>query len=276
MTIQTDRTKTSGVDILTTTLTVTPTQAMRWLNRNPLNRKLRRSRIEKYAQEMAAGQWALNGEAIKFDREGNLIDGQHRLHACIESATEFTTVVVTNLPVEAQLTMDTGGARTPADMLGLTGVHHAALAAAGAKGVIIWDRYRWVGNALNHKATHPDIREFITANPDYLDLMASAQTGRKKVDLTASEIAATWFILSRIDRGDAALFFDYLLSGVGLHSGSPILALRDRLRTIKMNRTRLPQAARYSLVFRAWNAWRDGRQLSTLPVTQNAAPVEPR
>lgn len=60
---------------------IDPATAERWLKANKRNRKLRRGPVLAYARDMAAGNWRLTGEAIKFAPDGTLLDGQHLLGA---------------------------------------------------------------------------------------------------------------------------------------------------------------------------------------------------
>jgi len=63
---------------------VTPTKAAHYLKRNVDNyRKISRAKAALYAEEMKAGKWQLNGEAIQFDESGKLKNGQHRLAAIL-------------------------------------------------------------------------------------------------------------------------------------------------------------------------------------------------
>ena len=63
---------------------VTPTKAAHYLKRNVDNyRKISKAKVSLYAEEMKAGKWQLNGEAIQFDESGKLKNGQHRLAAVL-------------------------------------------------------------------------------------------------------------------------------------------------------------------------------------------------
>lgn len=64
---------------------VSPSLAKEWLQTNTNNRKLSRPSVLRYAGDMLSGAWKLNHQGIAFDEEGVLVDGQHRLHAVIES-----------------------------------------------------------------------------------------------------------------------------------------------------------------------------------------------
>lgn len=66
-----------------------------WLSRNSKNpRKINRNTVAAYAADMKAGKWLLNGEAIVFDKDGNLLNGQHRLTAVYESDVKIKSVVI--------------------------------------------------------------------------------------------------------------------------------------------------------------------------------------
>lgn len=57
-------------------------------------RKVKWDIVHKYARVMANGFWKNNGEAIVFDEDGTLKNGQHRLLAVLESGVSVTMLVV--------------------------------------------------------------------------------------------------------------------------------------------------------------------------------------
>lgn len=73
---------------------VQPEQAAKWLSFNGHHRKVKQKDVDKYSARMSAGSWMVNGKTIVLDREGRLIGGQHRLHACVKSGVPFDTLVV--------------------------------------------------------------------------------------------------------------------------------------------------------------------------------------
>lgn len=95
---------------------ITPEIAQNYLKKNRINRVPLQRVIDCYAEDMAAGRWQLNGASIKFDIEGCLIDGQHRLLACIKSRATFITYVTRGLPLDAMDTIDNGKARSAGDV----------------------------------------------------------------------------------------------------------------------------------------------------------------
>lgn len=100
---------------------ITPEIARDYLKANTANRPMSNVHIERIAQQMAKGQFILNGESIIFSDEGILMQGQHRLAACIKSNTSFQTVVVRGIPYNAFFTLDSGRARSISDVFAIQG-----------------------------------------------------------------------------------------------------------------------------------------------------------
>lgn len=95
---------------------ITPEVAQQYLASNSRQqRKLRRRKVAEYADDMRNGRWGLNGATIVIDEHGNLIDGQHRLSAVVESGTTQRFVVVRNVSEDSYETIDQGMKRTLAD-----------------------------------------------------------------------------------------------------------------------------------------------------------------
>ena len=70
---------------------ISPEEAARFLEKNTNNRALTEQQVRYYAQQMKAGEWTYDGQPIRFAEDGQLLDGQHRLTALVESNTTFLT-----------------------------------------------------------------------------------------------------------------------------------------------------------------------------------------
>lgn len=69
------------------TKVVTPALAEEMLEKNFSNRKINQRRVACYANDMKSGHWEkiVDGLALQFDKEWNLLNGQHRLQAIVQS-----------------------------------------------------------------------------------------------------------------------------------------------------------------------------------------------
>jgi len=109
--------------VVTREVTITPEIASAIIDSSDLSiqRRPTQPHIAFLASQMQAGKWVLNGDSIKFDTNGNLQDGLHRLLACKKANTSFTTIAVFNLSTRAILTIDNQKrARRFADILDVT------------------------------------------------------------------------------------------------------------------------------------------------------------
>ena len=101
---------------------VSPMMATLWLEKNVGNRDLSSANISKFARDMIEGKWSLTHQCIAFDCLGNLIDGQHRLHAIIESGEPVEMYVAhyrRTVGGSMVLPFDTGRTRTTGGILKL-------------------------------------------------------------------------------------------------------------------------------------------------------------
>lgn len=96
-------------------ITITPENAAQFLLKNKSNRRISRHTVNCYAKDMKAGRWRRNGEAIVFDSDGYLRNGQHRLSAIVESGVSVTILVIWGVPPEECDIYDRGRIRSTLD-----------------------------------------------------------------------------------------------------------------------------------------------------------------
>ena len=101
---------------------VTPSMARAWLEKNVCNRAISRLTVNRYANDMKTGKWVVTPHGIVFDSDGNLLDGQHRLTAVVESGCSVRMTVITGVDANSKWFLDIGKKRNGsamADMLGI-------------------------------------------------------------------------------------------------------------------------------------------------------------
>lgn len=88
------------------------------ISRPSTNYRVSKDKVfNQYAKDMVNGNWTFCGDSIKFDKDGNLIDGQHRLKAIIESGIPQYFYKVEELDPESARVMDSGFKRSVEDYL---------------------------------------------------------------------------------------------------------------------------------------------------------------
>lgn len=244
---------------------VTPAVAKRWLTRNVRNRSISEVVVDAYARDMTAGAWQITGEAIKFDTNGALSDGQHRLTAVVRSGATVNMLVVRGLAPEAQSVMDSGKKRTASDALTLAGTKNASIVAAAARLAL---REPGAGFVAERTAapTNSEITEFIEEHPEIHHAAEMAGHYYPAFDAPPSVLTLCWMRFAAISLPDCAEFFIDVANMQTRGTGDPRLALIRRLANARRNRERLEPAAYLSLIFRAWNAERRSKALNKLQV----------
>lgn len=243
-------------------VTVTPALAEKWLEQNTHNRRLK-NKVYAYARDMEAGNWRQNGETVKFAADGTLLDGQHRLHAIGLSKVTVELLVVTGLERRAQETVDDGAKRTLSDALTLRGESNTSILAAVTRRAYMWTQglYRNTGAAT---PTNTECLTFLGDNERIRESATLAASVAKPAKLPASVIGLTHWVFSGIDAADAAWFFEHLASGANLEKFHPVWMLRQRADSMDKEPGRVPEDMLLALVIKAWNAYRDGREMKLL------------
>lgn len=254
-------------------IAVSPETAGRWLSRNENNRKIRALTVAKYARDMAAGDWRITGESVKFDEAGNLLDGQHRLAAIVKAGVTVRLIVMRGIPAEAQRVMDTGRGRTASDALRMKGNAHTSMLAAAAKLAIGVEMCaKDPGKA---DVTHAEVERFVSDNPLLITACEVASAVARKSDCPPAVVAYTWFVLAQINRPQATAFWTASAEKVGLSAGDPVIALTNRFAEARRNREVLTKRIYLSLIYRAWNARRAGKSMRFIRVNSPAGGLVP-
>lgn len=248
---------------------VTPGIARQMLARNENNRNLRPNTVATYARDMQKGNWRPTAETIKFDWHGRLIDGQHRLHAVIAADVSVGLTIARNLDPEAQTVLDMGARRTAADALAWDGVskdHRIIAAAARISMAHAAGQLRTATSEVSISVSNSEVLEWVDKNPLIHDAAALGRRVYREIGGTPSVFAYIAFRLMSIDT-DAAIEFltstaEFRTSG----ASDPRSALIRTLTRLKSDRARIIPATQIALVFRAWNAWRSDRGMSSMMV----------
>src|SRR5574339_551960 len=93
---------------------ITVEMATDWLeNHNNSNRGRNVSLVERYSRDRANDKWLTTHQAIGFDWNGEMVDGQHRCAMVIKTQLTTRILVVTGLDPMVRMVTDIGKKRSP-------------------------------------------------------------------------------------------------------------------------------------------------------------------
>lgn len=240
-------------------ITVTPDIARDWLAANTSNRPICKAHVERLSNFMKRGQWKFDGSPIRFAANGVLLDGQHRLMACIESGVSFVCAVVRGLDLEAFEFMDQGRIRSASDNLAVAGKANTTLLAASGSWAL---RYKQKKGQLAPRIERTDVVAFCLENPLLEECVAWA--ANKKLSIPASLAAAAMFVFREIDNDAGCDFMSKIHTGAGLSDGDPALTFRNRMIAETAGRKLLDNTVAFAFAVFAWNAHRKSQNLKIL------------
>ena len=265
-------------DVTVSIETITPDVAIAMLERNVNNRKIKD--ISRLVGEILAGEWKLNGATIVFDKDGMLVDGQHRLESCVKSNTPITSIIVRGIDNATQITMDAGYKRSVQDFLKMLGYKDVSL--VGAMGVSLFkkDTYGIKSAVFYNGKTIPSTRkavEFINDNYDsrikpILRKVAHARKNFKGVPITV------WTPLFDEFRSISAEDFEHfygMLMGEYTPTNSMMKLINRLYKLSSEKRDRLPFEYVAAYIIKAWNAYINGTNIEVLSYRPGGKNPEP-
>lgn len=256
-------------------VTITPDEALMMLDHyNALNRTVSWDTVRFYADQMKRGLWQINGEAIIISDDGELLNGQHRLYACVESNKPFKTILVKGISREAFKTIDTGRKRTAADVITIDAkmhdqpVWHAGTVAAAA-GICIEYQRKWIkkkgtGGA---KVSSQEKLTYMQHNPDLIAWVTKARQMKGLLSGHSSIIAAVCFMGSKKYPMKAEQFLQGVLSGEMLEGKSPMFALQHKF--LENHKLRLDRWEKITYTILAWNKHVGNEKILILKLPQD-------
>ncbi len=250
--------------------TITPSKARKMLEKNTSNRSIKPATVKLYSTAMKAGEWKLNGEGIIMN-EDVLLNGQHRLHACIDADTPFMTLVVHGVESSAFKTMDRHTKRSNGNVLGILGYKYGNYLSSAANFIHMVRTHagkKTPTAARNtEKTNYFDIEDFMVENPGLVESVRFANEHSFMAKFMVSTAAAALhYMASFSGRERADEFIEGIATGINLPPGDPRLVLRNHLINRFASRNKERSEIVMARYIYAWNAWVSGRTVSRLIV----------
>jgi hypothetical protein len=247
---------------------LTPAIAQEWLSRNTINRKVSAIKVREFATDMRNGAWHVDGDNIRFDWNGVMLNGQHRCLAVIESGVTIRIGVMTGLDPQARTIMDTGTKRSAAHALEFAGYDRYSAAIASTVRIALARENGYLQNALSRSMptySHSETIAWVQEHEQIVELCALASTTYRRIGVTRQ--SAFTYALYELDLIHPALAAEFVNSAAEFRTDGPTdprAKMLDQFRAaFTGNRRRIEIAETIHIVFVTWNAWVEGRALFT-------------
>lgn len=249
---------------------LTPEMASKIKLSNNRNRPFRKYLARQYAKDMRNGTFLHNGDSMRFDVNGNMVDGQHRTEAVLLSGCTIEVNIETGLPINAYDTIDQGLKRSTSDILFTMDIKDSAVVAAGL-GLYMNLIDKTIKGKRKSIAPHV-ITKYLKDNTGLVSMIEDcALRARKYSRALGSSVSANMFMailyLARKKHGDKAIdFFDKLASygTVPFAVNEPVSLVWHRIWKVCVESKRLTRHQRIALIIKAYNMHHEGKKTKIL------------
>jgi hypothetical protein len=254
----------SGAKVKVRMVDVTPAMAQEWLdNYNTVNREIQKTHVNQIARDIKQGNWMVNAQPIAFhgnpltkNGPARLINGQHRLKACIMADTPIEVPIAIDVPEEAFATYDTHMKRSKT-------VHGGDSRVVKSAALLQWREDMQLPLRHRDRPTATEQEKTIDKHPQLIDYAAKVRLSdgmgqESRLDSFATGGVMTYF-LYRIHREDEQLaeqFVNSLRTGANLEMDNPVRQLRSQASRDRKGATRLNRYDALDLLLNGWDRYK--------------------
>jgi len=254
---------------------VTPKLAKELLLKNNDNRKISLQTVSTYANDMRDGRWKeKTAEFVKIADNNDILDGQHRLLAIIESDTCINLQIAYGVSKSVFDVLDTGKIRSSGDVFSIEKIENAQIISTIIRSYLILSK-NTKGNindsSKKHKLTNTIILEEFKKRPEFWQqVVVFGQKGYKNFStvLPASFIGTLYAYFYDISPEDSRNFINQLCSGEGI-TNSSITVLRQSLLKDKISQRKMQFQDKFAIIIKTWNAVRLGKNYRIMKFDKN-------
>lgn len=186
---------------------------------NP-NRKPSKVLVTKYSSDMLNGYWKKTGQTLQFSSEGLLMDGQHRLLACVKTNLPQDFIAVYGINKTAFDVIDNGKSRSYGDIASIKGYKDPALVTSLARLMIVFndhgsidaDEKQFRGAGVN-QISKTQVMEYLDSHPN---LGKYIEKYRKNNLISPVVAGFVYWMLQKDNKDLAEQYLDQVLLGYGV------------------------------------------------------------
>jgi len=240
---------------------ISPDRAQRLLEGNIDNRPLMKQHVKAIQQIIERKEFVFNGEPIIISASGRVLDGQHRLMACVAAGMPIETLLVTGVPSDVFATIDQGKQRSCQHILQMSGEVRASRLASAIRFAWVFCKTGQVYDGGNGEAFTPTIAmQFLEKNPTIRDSVQSC--ARFSMYPRSSLLAMLHFMASFVDAQLADDMVDVVNNGGERNRGFNVL--RETIISARVDRINMTSRMLAAKTIRAFNAERTNKDVKIL------------
>ena len=247
------------------------------LLRDNQNRNIKDRNLRKISNSIMQDGWDIGVSMIVFTESGRLIDGQHRLKACIRTGTPITTIY--SIVPEADLAMrniDRGVKRSLADDLRISGESGSTRLASTIRVAYAFysevtpEQY-FASEKYSSNTTDAEYFRFFNTCPQDIKTVAKYtekfyQNLKRNVANVIIPTKITFLFLAFWERDpeEAVNFFNMLSGSKAVGCPDPIAVLRQRLTELDRMSSTPSSRVVAAYIIKAWNAYISGETITQI------------
>lgn len=266
-----------GKEVEVSSMTITPSEAKKIIadsDKVYKNRKSRKNTVRLYKKDMDTGQWKVNGESLKFRKDGALMDGRHRLLAVSDSEKPRQFLVVGNLDCGVEDTIDVGAMRSIEDALSFAGVDFEKNAGSIVQLKMKFDKqltHQNASNSVHGISKHELVDEFMSDVDGYNNVANYARgiSSDSCKALTAREVGGLYMHLTSslgVEKHVVETFFLNLVS-TPRNVRNIYTKAMEKLENKKSYRP--GSSERTKIFIQCWNSYVAGRVTNNIKVGEH-------
>lgn len=256
------------------------------VNKQNKNRKLSRTKINKYVEAIKNGKWCLTGEPIIVSADGEILNGHHRLKACVEAGVGFIATITYGVTDDLSFAhIDVGNMRSRSQVLEMAGVKvSASVLSRVAMLAKAFDMTKNLFDFRGTQGTSFQPAEILSYVEDHEELALSVDfvskiVKRHKRESQVSEpiyAFAHYLITQKLNQHTfnelpitPEVYLTRIISSLGLESEDDVeYQVRNYLQSLVHESTSYSLLCKLSTIFKGWNMHLN------IPVTGNKVIVK--
>jgi hypothetical protein len=241
------------------------------INKQNKNRKLNRTKINKYVEAIKDGKWCLTGESIIVSADGEILNGHHRLQACVEAGVGFIATITYGVTDDLSFAhIDVGNMRSRSQVLEMAGVKvSASVLSRVAMLAKAFDMTKNLFDFRGTQGTSFQPAEILSYVEDHEELALSVDfvskvVKRHKLESQVSEpiyAFAHYLITQKLNQQTfnelpitPEVYLTRIISSLGLESEDDVeYQVRNYLQSLVHESTSYSLLCKLSAIFKGWN-----------------------